>query len=311
MQARIREDPGTVGEGAATKGYLDQARSRYEAGEFRECREAALAGLAGDPEDVALLRLAGRAGVELGLPEAVGELRRVVELLPDDAQAWSEFGDALVAEGQPREATNAFQRALDLNPDDEAALTNLGHIAASTGDSEDAIGYLAQAAERGPGNSTAAISLVEMYRSVGQPEQALATAIGIAEAQPDDVLAALDVAELSLSLGHLDEAIQAFERLREVDDIPDHDVYALYGMIEVALQRADLGRARELAGEAAHVDPHGRTKDVLAFLEGHSDDSRQEPASTRADVDQALDRARAEHRRLHVEDRRLTAEDLG
>lgn len=294
---------------------MEQARAHFEAGELRQCREAALAALAGRPDDVELLRLAGRAGVELGLDEAVGELRKVVELQPEDAEGWHDLGDALAAEGRTEEAADAFRKAVELNPDDELALTHLGHAAYAAGKDEDAVSYLAQAAERGPAASTAAISLVEMYRSLDQPEEALAAARRIAEAEPDDIVAALDVAELSLALGRLDEALAAFERLRELDDVPDHEVYALHGMIQVELQREGLEPALALAREASGIDRYGRTSDVLAFLEaetgaGEGAGEGEEPPPSRDEVDAALAASQAEHRLLHAEDRRLEAEDL-
>ena len=74
-----------------------------------------------------------------------------------------------------------------------------------------------------------------MYRSTGKLEQALATARRVEEGHPDDVTAAVDVAELCLELGELDEAATAFGRLLELDDEPEHDVYAYHGMIEVEI----------------------------------------------------------------------------
>ena len=50
--------------------------AQLEAGKYREARETALAGLATAPEDVELLVLAGRAGVELDAEDATEQLRR-------------------------------------------------------------------------------------------------------------------------------------------------------------------------------------------------------------------------------------------
>ena len=80
--------------------------------------------------------------------------------------------------------------------------------------------YLSQAAQNMRGASTAAISLVDMYRTLGQYEEALAQAQRIAEAEPDDLMAALDVAELSLAGRPARRGGGAFERVRELDDVP-------------------------------------------------------------------------------------------
>jgi tetratricopeptide (TPR) repeat protein len=290
---------------------LEQARSHFDAGRHAEARAAALEGLASAADDPELLRIAGRAGVELGASDAVAELSRVTELQPDSADAWRDLGDALLAEGRDEEAAGAFRKAVELNPDDDVALTSLGHTEYAAG-TEGAVARLEQAAERGGGMSTAAISLVEMYRSMGQPEEALSAARKVLDAEPGDVAAALDVAELSLETGRLDEALEAFERIREVEDLPDHEVYALHGMVQVELRRDNPERALELAREAARVDAYGRTAGVLAHLDPPEpgEDGAPEPPPSREDVEAALRQSLLEHRRLHAEDRRLLAEDL-
>jgi tetratricopeptide (TPR) repeat protein len=293
---------------------LEQARAHYEAEEFAKAREAALAGLRERPDDPELLRLAGKAGVELGEADAIGQLRKATELSPDDADAWHDLGEGLVIEGENEQATDAFKRALELNPEDEIALTHLGHAQAALGRDDDAISTLSQAAEKRAPASSAAISLVEMYRSVGQPEQALAAAQNIAEADPNDVVSALDVAELSLELGRLDEARTAFERLREIDDIAEHEVYALHGLIQVALQQDDTDRARELAAEAAGIEG-GRSAQVLRFFEPDGTATAEaageeppQPAPSREDVEAALKASQDEHRQMHAEDSRIGGE---
>lgn len=291
---------------------VEDARTHFEAGRYGDARAAALAGLAEAPDDTALLRLAGRAGVELGEGAAVDELRRVTELEPDSGEAWHDLGDALLAEGRGEEAASALRKAVELNPDDELALSQLGHTEFAAGD-EGAVAHLEQVAERAGAMSTAAISLVEMYRTLGKPEEALGAAQKVLEAEPTDVAAALDVAELNLETGRLDEALEAFERIREMEDLPDHEVYALHGMVQVELRRGNPERALELAREAARVDPLGRSAGVLAHLDppaAPDDGGEQEPPPSREQVEAALAQSLSEHRRMHAEDRRLLAEDL-
>jgi protein O-GlcNAc transferase len=207
-----------------------RADAHLQAGEYRQAREAALAGLAQTPDDVELLVLAGRAGVELDAEDATAQLARATELAPEDADAWHYLGEALATEGRMDEAGDAFRRAVELNPADQVALSHLGHTSAATGNQEEAVGYLSQAAQSMGRASTASISLVDMYRTLGQHDQALAQARLIAEAEPDDLLATLDVAELSLEVGQLEEALAAFARLRELDDVPGYEVHLPQGV---------------------------------------------------------------------------------
>jgi tetratricopeptide (TPR) repeat protein len=292
-----------------------RADAHLRAGEYRQSREAALAGLAGAPEDVALLVLAGRAGVELDAEDATEQLKRATELAPENADAWHYLGEALATEGRMEEAGDAFRRAVELNPADQVALSHLGHTSAATGRAQEAGSYLSQAAQSMRGASTAAISLVDMYRTLGQYEEALAQARLIAEAEPDEPMAALDVAELSLEVGQLDEALAAFARLRELDDVPGHETYPLHGMIKAEMQREHWQHALELAREAAGADTQGRTAGVLVFLQAQAGEpvgaeEEQEEMPTREQVDAALDASLLEYRRMHADDRRLAAEDL-
>jgi Flp pilus assembly protein TadD len=286
----------------------DEARTQFEAHDYGQARASAMAVLGERPDDVEMLRVAGRAGVETGADDAVDQLRRVAELAPDDAAAWRDLGDALATEGRTEEAGEAFKRAVDLDPADEVALTALGHATYATGNERDAVGILEQAAERAGGMSTAQINLVDMYRSVGQPQEALNAAVRVAEAAPDDALAALDVAELSLEVGLHDDAVAAFARVRDLDDIPDHEVYALQGMIAAEIARERFDAALALAREAAALD-RGRSAQVLAFLEAQAGGDGDEPPPSREDVETALEAARVEHRRAHAEDRRPNTED--
>lgn len=292
-----------------TGGPREQARASYDAGDFRQAREAALEGLREDPGDVELLRLAGRAGVELGAEDAVDQLRAVAERLPDDAQAWHDLGEALVTEGRTEEASEVFRKALELNPDDELAMAHLGYTAAAAGDQQDAVSYLSKAAAGGPGASSAVISLVDLYRTLGKHDEALAAAVTVAAQDPEDAIAALDVAELSLTVGKLDEASAAFARLRQVDDDPGHELYPLHGMIQVELRRDDLPRALALAREAAEIDRYGRTAGVIAFLQAQIAEPGEEPPPSREEVDAALAASLSEYRRMRSDDRRLAAEE--
>ena len=245
---------------------LEQARSHFEAGQFSKARDAALEGLGAAPDDVELLRLAGRAGVETGADDAVEQLGKVTELQPDSAEAWRDLGDALAAEGRTDEAGDAFRKVLEIEPDDEVAITALGHAAYQAGDRSGAVTMLEQVADRGS-MTTAAISLVDMYRALGQGEEALQAAQRVAAADPEEPLYALDVAELALEVGNADEAAEAFGRLRQLVDLPEHEVAALQGLVKAELARDRAKEALELARQASAIDTVGRSTGVLAHLE--------------------------------------------
>ncbi len=253
--------------------------------------------------------LAGRAGVELDADDATEQLRRATELAPDHADAWHYLGEALATEGRMDEADEAFRRAVELNPADQVALSHLGHTSAATGTQEEAVGYLSQAAQSMRGASTAAISLVDMYRTLGQLRGG--TGAGAANrrgrTRRRDGRARRGRAQPRSR--SLDEAVAAFERLRELDDVPGHEVYPLHGMIKAEIQREQWQRALELAREAPVSDVAGTDGQLVAFLQAQSDEPAEQ-APTREEVDAALTASLSEYRRMHADDRRLASEDL-
>jgi Flp pilus assembly protein TadD len=286
---------GTTGGGVA-----EDARARYDAGDFEAAHELAVAALAERPDDLLALRIAGRASYELGLDDGPTHLSRAVELDPDDGETWHDLAVALVDAGRLGEAAEAFRGAQRVRPGDASELVDLGYAAYATGTADEAIGYLRQAAERTPGSQAALRGLVDLNRREGRLDDALAAAQQLAEHAPDDVGAVLDVAELALERGRFDEAEAAFGRLRTLDDDPEHEVYAFHGMIEVALRREQWRRALDLAVDATRVDRLGRTTDVLAYVVAHvfgSEDDRPTPSG--AEVEAALAASRREHRRIH------------
>jgi tetratricopeptide (TPR) repeat protein len=308
---------------------LEQARSHLEAGEFGRAREAALAGLAERPDDLELLRVAGRAGVETGADDAVEQLEKVTQLQPDSAEAWLDLADALAAEGRSEEADRAFQKVLEIEPENEVALTGLGHNAFQAGRRDDAVSMLEQVAGRAGGASTAHISPVDMYRTLGQSEDALAAARRVADADPESARAQLDVAELALQTGDLGQAAEGFTRLRELTQFPEDEVGALQGLIKVELARDRLERALELAREASAIDSVGRTAGVLAYLEAELGAEEtpseavargatmvfmqaQEAPPSREEVNALTDATVADLRRKLLEEERLVpGEDRG
>jgi tetratricopeptide (TPR) repeat protein len=282
--------------------HYGEGLAHYEQGDFRAARDVAERGLSDRPDDVNLLRLAGKSGMELDLDDASGFLSKAVELEPENADAWRELGDALLNENRLKDATNAFRQAVELRPNDVGSLVQLAHTAYAAGDPEDAIGAVRQAVERDPNSLGARRALLEIYRAAKRPEDALAAAEELAESDPSDALALLDVAELYLSLDHPVDATAAFARLRKVDEDPDHEIYAVHGMIEAEIRRERWRRALDLAIEATRIDRLGRTTDVLAYVVAQVFGAADRPAPTREEVDEALAASRAEHRRLHEEE---------
>jgi len=279
---------------------FEQALALYNDGDYARSRELSLEALAVNPQDPNLLRLAGKAGLELGLPDAAEYLEQAADLDPENPDALRDLADARLAAGRVDDAARTIHRAIELRPEDVASLVDLAHLEYAAGRPETALGYLQTVLEREPDNVAALKALVGVYRDTGDADRALACARKIVAYTLSDVEAAIDVAHLCLALGRLDEAHDAFVYLRNVDDEPDHEVYAYHGLIETELQRERWRAALDLAIDATRIDRYGRTTDVLAFVVAQVFGASDRPTPSRRDVDDALAASRAEHRRLHA-----------
>ncbi len=284
---------------ASTASY-EQALALYESGDFEASREAALQLLQASPQDPSLLRLAGKAGVELGHDDAVGQLELAVGADPENPDGWRDLADGLLADGRIEDAANAIKQAIERRPDDVALLVDLAHVAHASGNREAAIGTLEQALELDFGSVAALRGLVGMYREANRLEDALRVGRKVVAYRPEDILTAIDVAELTLALDRMEEAVEAFRWLRDIDDEPDHEVYAVHGMIEAELRRERWRAALDLAVDATRVDRFGRTTDILAYAVTQVFGAGDRPAPSRRDVDDVLAASRDEHRRLHA-----------
>jgi tetratricopeptide (TPR) repeat protein len=284
---------------ASTASY-EQALALYQSGDFEASREAAVELLQASPQDPNLLRLAGKAGVELGHDDAVGQLEQAAAVDAENPDAWRDLADALLAEGRIEEAAKAMKQAIERRPDDVALLVDLAHVTHASGSTEAAIGILEQVLELDFSNVAALRGLVGMYREENRLEDALRAGRKVVAYRPEDVLTALDVAELTLALDRMEEAVEAFRWLRDIDDEPDHEVYAVHGMIEAELRRERWRAALDLAVDATRVDRFGRTTDILAYAVTQVFGAGDRPAPSRRDVDDALAASRDEHRRLHA-----------
>jgi len=277
----------------------EQAQALFTNGDFEGSRELAIALLQASPQDPTLLRLAGKAGVELGRDDALGQLEQAAAADAENPDAWRDLADALLAEGRLDEAAKAIRQAVELRPDDVASLVDLAHVVHASGRTPEAVQQLEQALELDFNNLAALRGLVGMYREAGRPEDAVTAGRKVISYRPGDIETAIDVAELTLELNRLEEAVEAFRWLRDVDDEPDHEVYAVHGMIEAEMRRERWRSALDLAVDATRVDRFGRTTDILAYVVTQVFGSADRPAPSRRDVDGALAASRDEHRQLH------------
>jgi tetratricopeptide (TPR) repeat protein len=166
--------------------------------------------------------------------------------------------------GRVEEALNALQRARQLHQGDLAILRNLS----------------------------------DMYASALRTEEALATNLEILELRPDDLLATCDIAWLLWQLKRLDEAAAIFLKLRRID--PEHELYAIHGLVMTEIKRHSWRKALDLAIEAARLDRFDLTTTLLSFISGKLFGKSGHEISEK-DLHARFAAVHWDHRRVHAE----------
>jgi tetratricopeptide (TPR) repeat protein len=175
---------------------------------------------------------------------AAGAARRLTEWHPDDVEAWTYLGLALLQGEDATGAAEAFRRSSELAPTAADGPNNLGSALQSAGDLRGAEAAFRRALDRQPDFQVAATNLEQVRQQLAAPTRALgihfvdggdsATTGGaaVAEVAPDTIadLAKLRVGDVIVRLG--DSAIENAEAFRDrVYDEP------LSGVVELEVLR--------------------------------------------------------------------------
>jgi len=216
---------------------VDQGCAREAIGDLKRLLDVA-------PEDARLLRATGRALNNLGrLQEAADAFRRLLEVSANDVEALASLGHVLAA-SNPKEAERALRRALELDPADIRALKGMQRILAGSRRLEDARAYAARVVELEPEEPDNWLNLAELLQFLDRPAEAVAALEAAVERAPErpDVHAALG--RVLYSSGEVRGAEQAF----------------------AAALRFESTHMEAAAGRALCLDVMGRRHEGLAVL---------------------------------------------
>ena len=175
-----------------------------------------------DPNSAAEVRNGvGWALAEQGkLPEAEAVFRRSIELNPDDATAWYNFGLALTKQGKHHEAEAAYRQAIELKPDEAMPRYNLGNALANQGKYPEAEAVFRRAIELKPDDPHAHYYLGNALGNQGKYPEAEAVFRRAIELKPDDPHAHYYLGFALMKQKKLPEAEAAYRRAIELQ--PDY-----------------------------------------------------------------------------------------
>jgi Flp pilus assembly protein TadD len=155
-----------------------------------------------DAASLALRRLAGALARRAERwTEAETHWRRLTELAPTDAAAWSSLGNTLAALGRDTEAEAALRRALDLAPGEADWWYNLAHHLIARNRLEEALGPAERATTLAPDRAHAWTNLGVCRLGLGDVAGALAAHETAIRLDPNEPEARYDLAWAQLTAG--------------------------------------------------------------------------------------------------------------
>ena len=254
------------GEQALARGLAAHREGDRTAAE-RLYREAIEAAGVGAPE--ALFNLAALRAGQGRHEEAVALYRLYLDGRPDDAQGFSNLGNALQAVGRLQEAEAAYARALALDPEFAAAHVNYGQLCLALQRYDDAERRYRQAAEIDPTLLAAYVNLGALLHAQERTVEArsvLETAVAI---EPNDGDARRN---LGLVLLDLDEAAAAEAEFREEARLAPERPGALCRVGKALVRRKQPDDALAAFRSALALDPrHGESWHEIAFIHAAAD----------------------------------------
>jgi predicted Zn-dependent protease len=146
---------------------------------------------------------------------AIQALRRLIERLPANADAWFNLGNFYRAERRLDEALRAFRRAAQLQPGNPAAHVNIAYALVQAARFEDAEAQVRSALQSFPAEPDLLVNLAQIERATHRLCEAVATldrCVALAPRHPGyrvtRALARLELGDQDAALGELDGVVR-------------------------------------------------------------------------------------------------------
>ena len=195
-------------------------------------------------------------------------LLKATALLPGDAEAHRNLGDALQGIGRLDEAVASYGRSLEINPLDPETYNNLGNARRGLGRLQEAVTSYRQALSYKPEFAEAHGNLGNALRGLGHLDLAVASYRRALEVEPCNPAACNNLGNALLELKELDAAVVSYRRALEINP----GFAEAHSNLGNALRR--LGRLDEAVAsyrQALHLNPgfaaaHSNLSDTLREL---------------------------------------------
>ncbi len=201
----------------------------------------------------ARLRLAAAAIAQDDVEEAIVQYRADLDADPQRAETYGALGHLLHRAGRHTEAVEAFEAAIALEPENWALIDDEVEALIADGQTREAIGRLEQLLERQGDFADLHCRIADLYGQVGDDDSAVTHYRRALDIEPDYLEAMARLGTHHLSCGRWEEAAEAFHRaLEQNDQLLTH--YVGLGVAQAAAGERD--RAIDTFELAGAVEPN-------------------------------------------------------
>ena len=215
-----------------------RAAGELDAGRIETAQDLARRAIAADPNSAAAVRILALALARAGRWDRAGLVtERLVELLPDDATAHHQHGDAAAWTRDWPVAEAALRRAVALDPTLAGAWARLANVFRAQNKLEEAIEANQRAAAaidpNGADSADVLSNLSDAYIAAGRPDEAIAPLERVLAMQPDHAFARLNLGCAWMRQDRTADAIAAFEAvLARVPDFAQAHFYLALALLK-------------------------------------------------------------------------------
>lgn len=188
-----------------------------------------------------ILHLKAFIEVELGSPkQAIEALCNAAKHFPNDGNIFNALGVSYKNAEQFSDADAAHRRAIEINPDDAAYYRNYGNLLSMLGNIADAVSKYQKALELSPDSSDIALVLATDLNRVGQKNAAVFTLETQMARDPGNIELPLNLASLEHQSSNLPSARKWYKSALEMDS---SNADAAGGLMSIGVLEGDVEAA--------------------------------------------------------------------
>lgn len=202
-------------------GRILLAEAQIENGSFSKAHENIAAGLTLDSENIDLLFILGDLYLEENRnAEAISTYQQIIDLYPDETDAWVSKAMAYVNIDDLDAAEMTCRKALEKDPGSAFALNALGDIHVAQAHPESAIQCFERAVELEPENPQPYLSLAELYYDAENLAEAETYCLKGLELDASIPAGYLTLGNICLDLDRTQEAVENYQQFLRLEKSP-------------------------------------------------------------------------------------------